>query len=126
MRFPQIYWGFIYLTTQEATNLKIPRWMVLSHLAEDVAQIVALVDLEYHTPGQRKAAREFYLRCLRRDQWERRPCKAVPRPALLRPSKKADGYRTDSAAHKAARANMSPQKRSEIARMGAIARKKAV
>ena len=112
------------MTTQEATNLNIPRWMVLSHLAEDVDQIVALTDLEYHTPRQREVAREFYLRCLRRDQWERRPCKPIVCPSLLRPSKKADGYRTDSAAHKTARAKISPEKRREIARIGALARKK--
>ena len=110
------------MTTAEAVSAGIPRWMILSHLAEDVAQIVALADLEYRTPGQRKAARDFYLRCLRRDQWERRPRKPVARPALLRPSKIADGYRTDSAAHAKARLTVDPERRREIARKGAQAR----
>ena len=110
------------MKTSEAVALGIPRWMVLSHLADDVSQIAALVDLEYKTPTQRRAARNYYLRCLRRDQWERRPRPPVKRPALLRPSKISDGYRTDSAAHRTARLTVDPEKRRAIARKGAVAR----
>jgi hypothetical protein len=59
------------MTTAEAVALGIPRWMALA-MPEDVAQIVALADLGFHTPHQRRVARDYYLRCLRRDQWERR------------------------------------------------------
>lgn len=108
----------IGLSTHEAVRLGVPRWMALSHLSEDASQIVALADLEYHTPGQRIAARAYYLRCLRRDQWERRPCKPVARPSILRPSKVTSGYRTDPAAHRDARLKVNPETRREIARKG--------
>lgn len=112
------------MTTLDAVCLGIPRWMALSHLGEDAEQLVALANLEYHTPGQRSSALHYYLRCLRRDQWERRPCRPIARPSILRPSKMMDGYRTDSAAHKEARAKVSPERRREIARLGALARKR--
>ena len=110
------------MTTAEATARGIPRWMVLSHLEPDVEQIFALVNLEYKTPAQRRQALRYYLRCLRRDQWERTPGKPIKRPSCLRPSKRASGYRTNSDAHRSARLQMEPQRRAEIARKGAQAR----
>jgi hypothetical protein len=107
------------MTTGQAVALGIPRWMVLA-MPEDVDQIVALADLEYTTPGQRRAARNYYLRELRRTQWERRPCNPARRPASLRPSKLANttGYRTDSARHRTARMTVNPETRRDIARKG--------
>lgn len=109
------------MNTLQAAQLGIPRWMVLA-MPEDVGQIVELANLEYVTPRQRQAARDYYLRCLRRDQWERRPCKPVRRPKLLRPSKRASGYRTNAEAHQSTRLQMEPHRRAEIARKGAQAR----
>lgn len=102
-------------------DLIAPHWMVLA-MPDDVAQIRALVEIEYRTPTQRATAFRYYLRCLRRDQWERRPCKPIKRPSALRPSKKASGYRTDSDAHRSTRLQMEPQRRAEIARKGALKR----
>lgn len=110
------------MTTMQAMAVGVPRWMALSHLEPDVGQILALVNLEYRTPAQRRQALRYYLRCLRRDQWERNPTKPVKRPAALRPSKKASGYRTDSEAHRSTRLRMEPNRRAEIARKGAQAR----
>ena len=111
------------MTTEEAVSHGIPRWMMLSHLVDDVAQILALVALEYNTPAQGSSLRlRYYLRCLRRDQWERRPTKRVPRPPALRPSKKSFGYRTSRDAHRSTRLQMEPHQRAEIAREGARAR----
>ena len=104
-----------------STDTRIPRWMRLA-MPEDVAQIAAMVDLEYRTPEQRMAALRYELRELRRTQWERKPCKPARRPSALRPSKHASGYRTDSLQHKLARRFLSAERRVEIARMGAAAR----
>ena len=38
------------MSTAEATARGIPRWMVLA-MPDDVAQIAALVDIEFHTPA---------------------------------------------------------------------------
>lgn len=108
------------MTTHDAVALGIPRWMVLA-MPDDVASVVALADLEYRTPAQRRAARDWYLRELRRTQWERRPCKPARRPHSLRPSKVASGYRTDSAAHRVARLTLDPETRRAIARKGKAA-----
>lgn len=110
------------ITTFDAVKLGIPRWMVLA-MPDDVTQIVALVNLEYHTPRQRKTALNYYLKCLRRNQWDREPRKQVSKPAALRPSKIASGYRTDSTAHQKARLKVNQNTRSNIARMGAVKRK---
>lgn len=109
------------MTTLETTRLGIPRWMALA-MPEDVRQIVALANLEYHTPAQRRAARDYYLRELRRTQWERRPCRAARKPASLRPSKVSSGYRTDSDAHSEARLKVNAEQRRAIARKGAQVR----
>jgi hypothetical protein len=105
------------ITTAQAVAIGVPRWMVLA-MPDDVSQIVALADIEYATPGQRRAARNYYLRELRRTQWERRPCRPAKRPACLRPSRNTSGYRTDSAAHREARLKVNPELRREIARKG--------
>lgn len=104
-----------------SSDTRIPRWMRLA-MPEDVAQIAALVDLEFHTPAQRREALKYELRELRRTQWERRPCKPARRPSALRPSKRASGYLSDAQAKSAARAKVAPERRAEIARMGAAAR----
>lgn len=109
------------MTTAEATTLGIPRWMVLA-MPEDVGQIVALAEMEYATPAQRRAARNYYLRELRRTQWDRQPRKPAVRPSSLRPSKAATGYRTNSAAHITARLTVDADQRRAIARKGAEAR----
>src|SRR5690606_34747751 len=108
----------------EAAQLGIPRWMVLA-MPEDVTQIVALVNLEFHTPHQRRVALRYYLRCLRRDQWTRQPCKPIKKPSALRPSRAAtSGYRISSEAHRKVRLQMEPQRRAEIARKGGLHGKK--
>jgi hypothetical protein len=109
------------MTTLEAVQIGIPRWLLLA-MPEDVEQVVALADAEYQTPDQRRAARDYYLRELRRTQWDRAPRRPARRPASLRPSKRATGYRTDSVAHQTTRLRMEPQRRAEIARRGAEAR----
>jgi hypothetical protein len=93
------------MTTLDAIQYGIPRWMALSHLSEDLEQILALVDLEYRTPAQRNMAIQYYVRELRRTQWERKPQAPTRKPSGLRPSKvaSASGYRTNSAAHRIAR-----------------------
>lgn len=113
------------MTTLQAVSLGIPRWMALSHLSQDAEQIVALVNLEYHTPAQRQTALAYYLRCLRRDQWERRPLKPVKKPAALRPSKRASGYRHNPEMHRASRQKVPRVKRILIASAGGYARKEA-
>lgn len=114
------------MTTAEAVARGIPRWMLLSHLAEDVQQIAALVEIEYATPGQRSQALRYYLRCLRRDQWERRPVRPVKRPEGLKPSKrkKATGYRTNPERHRTSRAKVPRITRILIASAGGMARKR--
>lgn len=102
-------------------DTRIPRWMRLA-MPDDVAQIAAMVDLEFHTAAQRAAALRHELRELRRTQWERRPTKPARRPSALRPSKAASGYRADAEQKREARAKVNPERRSEIARMGAAAR----
>ena len=109
------------MTTGQAVALGIPRWMVLA-MSEDVDQIVALAMLEYATPAQRRAARNWYLRELRRTQWERRPCKPAAKPSCLRPSKVSSGYRTNPDAHRTARLKVNADKRRAIARNGATKR----
>lgn len=105
-----------------AAQLGIPRWMILSHLREDVEQIVALVNLQYHTPHQRNQALQYHLRCLRRDQWDRAPRRPIRKPKAIRPSKLTSGYRADSEVHRSTRLRLEPQRRAEIARKGADAR----
>ena len=111
------------MTTLEAVQAGVPRWMVLA-MPEDVDQIIALSTLEYATPAQRRAARDWYLRELRRTQWERRPCKPAAKPSCLRPSKSAasSGYRTNPAAHRTARLKVNAEQRRAIARKGASTR----
>jgi len=109
------------MTTMDAARLNIPRWMVLA-MPEDVDQIVALVRIEYRTPAQQRAAMMYYLRELRRTQWDRRPSRRARKPACLRPSKRASGYRRDPEAHKNARMAMTAEQRRAIARKGAQAR----
>ena len=109
------------MTTAEATSLNIPRWMVLA-MPDDVDQIVAVSKLVYHTPVQQRAARDYWLRELRRTQWDRAPRRPSNKPPCLRPSKVAGGYRTDSGAHRQARLTVNPETRRAIARKGAAAR----
>ena len=109
------------MTTFDADQMGIPRWMVLA-MPEDVAQIAALAGLAHHTPAQQRAARDYYLRELRRTQWERKPGKPAKRPACLRPSKTTSGYRTDTAAHRKARLKLNAEQRRAIARKGAQTR----
>lgn len=104
-----------------STDTRIPRWMRLA-MPEDVAQIAALVDLEYQTPVQRAAAIRYELRELRRTQWDRTPHKPVRRPSALRPSKRASGYLADGQRKSTARLRVDPARRAEIAQMGAAAR----
>ena len=108
------------MTTLEAVQLGIPRWMVMSHLSDDVAQEVAIAALLGRTEAQRRDALRYRLRELRRTQWERRPCKPARLPSSLRPSKirSVSGYRTDSAAHKTARQKVNAEQRRAIARKG--------
>jgi hypothetical protein len=91
-------------------------------MPEDVAQILAICQWRYPTAAQRAAAIRYELAELRRTQWERRPRGPTPRPAILRPSKRSTGYRTDVARHRAARLTVPPSRRQAIARMGAEAR----
>lgn len=109
------------MTTMQCTQLGIPRWMALA-MPEDVSQIVSLVDLEYATKTQRQASLDYYLRELRRTQWDRRPGRPARKPRCLRPSKVASGYRTDSVAHATSRLKVNPAKRRAIARKGSEAR----
>jgi len=110
------------MTTLEAVNFGLPCWMALA-MPEDLDQIKALADLEYHTPHQRRIALVYYARCLRRDQWDRHPSAPVHRPHGLRPSKvKMTGYRTNPVPHRQSRLLLEPQRRAEIARKGARAR----
>lgn len=104
-----------------STDTRIPRWMRLA-MPDDVAQIAALVDLEYHTSAQRAVALRHELRELRRTQWERKPRRPARKPACLRPSKRASGYRHDAQMKRAARYMVPAERRKEIARMGAAAR----
>lgn len=92
------------MTTQQAVKRNIPRWLVLA-LPDDVEQIVAMVDFQYHTPAMRRVALTYELRKLRREVWDRQPSHRIKTPAALRPSKlaKAQGYRTDTARHVVAR-----------------------
>jgi hypothetical protein len=109
------------MTTIEAMRMGIPRWMILA-MPEDVEQIVVLACLEYRTPAQQRAARRYYLRELRRTQWERHPCKPTLKPSILRPSKSSSGYRTNPGAHRTARLKVNEEERRAIARKGARAR----
>lgn len=104
-----------------STDRLIPRWMRLA-MPEDVAQIAALVDWQYRTPAQRAKALRYELRELRRTQWERTPHKPARRPSALRPSKRASGYIADAQRKSTARLRVDPERRAEIARMGAAAR----
>lgn len=104
------------LTTAQAVVIGIPRWMVLA-MPDDVTQIAHLAEIEYATPAQRSASRRYYIRELRRTQWERRPCKPARKPSILRPSKRTDGYRNSASGHSAARMKLTPERRSEIARI---------
>lgn len=104
-----------------STDTRIPRWMRLA-MPEDVAQIAAMVDLEYRTPAQRTEALRYELRELRRTQWERKPRRAARKPSCLRPSKRASGYMHDAQMKRAARYLIPAERRKEIARMGAAAR----
>src|SRR5579885_1999567 len=107
------------MTTLDAIQYGIPRWMALSHLSEDLGQLVALAEIEYRTPAQRRAAIRYYAAELRRTQWERTPRRPARRPSLLRPSKRTSGYRTDTDAHRTERLSMSPKRRKAIAALGA-------
>jgi hypothetical protein len=115
------------MNTLQAAQLGIPRWMVLA-MPEDVEQIVYLAHLEYRTPAQRREARKWYLKELRRTQWDRVPRRKHNKPDCLkpsacdRPSRARSGYRTNIEAHKSTRLQMEPQRRAEIARKGAQAR----
>lgn len=113
--------------TQWASEHGVPRWMVLA-LWEDVWQTVALIEWQYQsaTPAQRRDALRYALRCLRREVWERRPTRTPKTPPSLRPSKlrAVTGYRTDSARHRTTRNKVTAARRSEIAAMGAAARRK--
>jgi hypothetical protein len=103
------------MTTIDAIQHGIPRWMALSHLSDDLRQIIAVAEIEYRTPGQRREAIRYYAAELRRTQWDRQPRKPARKPSLLRPSKRTSGYRHSPEAHRAARAKISPERRREIA-----------
>jgi hypothetical protein len=111
------------MTTTEALHYGLPRWMALSHLSEDLDQILALVEQEYRTPHQRQAALLWYAQELRRTQWERVPVRPQPRPRAMR--RKTSGYRTDREAHRRARLLVAEQRRREIAQKGGLARWRA-
>ena len=110
------------MTTLEAVQHGIPRWMALA-MPEDVTQELALAALIGRTTAQRRDWLHYRLRELRRTQWERRPCKPARIPASCRPSKRAKitGYRTDSARHQTARMTVNPETRRDIARKGQAA-----
>lgn len=115
------------MTTARAVALGLPRWMALSDLSEDLDQIVALVDLMYAhaSPVQRSAALRHAARQLRREVWDRAPSRPLKPPSCLRASKIASytGYRRDPQRKAQVRMKMSAERRREIARMGALARK---
>lgn len=92
------------MTTREAVERRIPRWLVLA-LPDDVDQVVAMVEFQYHTPTMRRVALTYELRKLRREVLDRQPRRQIKAPAALRPSKvaKAQGYRTDATRHSVAR-----------------------
>lgn len=104
-----------------SNDARIPLWMRLA-MPEDVAQIAALVDLQYRTTNQRKQALSYELRELRRTQWNRRPTRPARKPSQLRPSKLASGYRHDASMKRVARDKVSAERRTQIARLGATAR----
>jgi len=106
------------MTTLDAIQYGIPRWMALSHLSDDLGQIIALAEIEYRTPVQRQAAIRYYVAELRRTQWDRTPRRPARKPSLLRPSKWASGYRYSSSAHRIARLKVEPDLRRQIARKG--------
>ena len=113
------------MTTLQAVQIGIPRWMALA-LPEDCDQEVALVDLMHPrlTPLARREMIAYRMRRLRVEVWERRPCRTPRVPPGLRPSKLATrtGYRTDSVAHREARLTLDPETRRAIARKGALCR----
>lgn len=83
------------------------RWMRLA-LPGDVQQLIALADLCETTEHRKAVLLDYLLRSLRHEVWDRVPTRAPRTPHILRPSKRAraTGYRTDSAAHSAARRNL--------------------
>lgn len=99
------------------------RWMRLA-LPDDVQQCVALAKLTARTPHSQAVTLDYLLRQLRHEVWDRLITGAPSRPTGLRPSKQesATNYRIDSARKQQARAKVSPERRREIARMGALAR----
>ncbi len=99
------------------------RWMRLA-LPDDFAQCVALAKLMAHTPHSQAVALDYLLRQLRWEVWDRLVRKAPARPDAIKPCRRktATGYRTDSQRKRAARAKLSPELRSDIARKAAAAR----
>lgn len=101
------------------------RWMRLA-LPDDVAQCVELAKLTAHTPHSQAVMLDYLLRQLRHEIWDRYITGAPLRPSGLRKSKldKATGYRANSDRKRAARAKLDPERRRQIARMGAGAKGK--
>lgn len=107
------------ITTLQAMQLNIPRWIVLA-LPDDVSQIIELVNLEFNTPHRRKVALQYYIKELRRTQWDRIPTKRPKKPGEMKKSRQTSGYRYKN--HTESRLKVSKDRRIEIARMGGINR----
>lgn len=104
------------LTTMEAVAMGVPRWIALA-APDDGRQIVELVKAMYlPTKHQFQAELRYQFGVWRHEVWNRAPSKRPKRPASLRPSKqKTSGYRTDKAAHQAARQKVNAERMASIA-----------
>lgn len=109
---------------------QIHRWIWLA-MPDDAAQEYRLSLIEHPalTDVQRVRLISYRLRELARTCWRRAPQRRTPAIRTILPSRLAgrDGntthYRTDPDRHRAARNKVSPERRAQIARMGAAARK---
>ena len=111
---------------------QIHRWIWLA-MPDDAAQEYRLTLIEHPvlTDAQRERLMSYRLRELARTCWRREPHRRTVRRTVrtIMPSRLSgtDGntthYRTDPDRHRAARNKVSPERRAQIARMGAAARK---
>ena len=109
---------------------QIHRWIWLA-MPDDAAQEYRLTLIEHPelTNAQRQQLISHRLRELARTCWRREPHRRTSLIRTISPSRLVgrDGntthYRTDPDRHRAARNKVSPERREQIARMGAAARK---
>jgi len=108
---------------------QIHRWIWLA-MPDDAAQEYRLTLIEHPelTNAQRQQLISHRLRELARTCWRREPHRRTWTVRTIMPSRLSgtDGntthYRTDPDRHRAARNKVSPERRAQIARMGAAAR----